>query len=751
MKSKGNLRLILAGALLMVLVPLTLIGCTGKQGPTGPQGAAGTAGAPGASGVSVGIIEGQVISKASGKGIAKAAVVTSPALTSATTDDNGKYKIENAPIGSYTVKATAAGYNASSLKVSVTAAKTAAATMSLTAEEPFAMAGVRGVSFRTGDKDVYPGGKLWLTTHYTLKGDAPTHNEAPIVTSGLPNVGVGQYVYLQGKEKDAAEKKLTAWEWKVVGPGESEIKVENPTSSTPRFLAAKAGKYEVMVTATNEEAKKASSKLEVFAGTYVGGAVCATCHSGSVKEDKVSEWLQTGHATKLITTFPSYTAERDYCIGCHTTGYNETDKAGGFDDLAKQAGWDPSKISLTGWLIENKWTVDKIMDSSLGKLANVQCEACHGPGLIHEGIITAKKTGALYGPGACSQCHPQEAQWRLSGHSNTGSKTIHMAEGASCVECHTGQGFVQVKVRGEAAVFPNMATAEQPATLVEPSQQPPVACAACHDPHGFPEPFNKAAAGAAPNIASLQLRIYGNVTMPNGVTVDAKESAVCVSCHADKRDLAYKADYLAGKKTRGAHDNSQSDVFYGVTASVFDFGGSKYASSPHAVLVKEACIQCHMAASPAVEPGTDGKMGTSDDLKATGVGGHTWNVAGTYKDKRVENVGACTTCHKDLTTFNRPAFGDYDGNGKVQGIQEEVGGLLKLLEAQLPKDPKTGAILSSITKDNTNELQRQALWNYAVIAKDGSNGVHNAGFSVQVLQRTYKQLTGKDVPGATIK
>ncbi|MEK7777178.1 MAG: hypothetical protein AAB303_00950, partial [Chloroflexota bacterium] len=355
-----------------------------------------------------------------------------------------------------------------------------------------------------------------------------------------------------------------------------------------------------------------------------------------------------------------------------------------------------------------------------------------------------------YEPGVCSQCHPQEAQWRFSGHANTGSKEMHMAAGLSCVECHTGQGFVEVKVRGNQPVFPYMAREGLKANLAEAGEQPPVACATCHDPHAFTEPF-EGRYGAA----SHQLRLEGGVTMPNGLTVDAKDSALCVSCHANKRDLAYKADYLAGKKTRGAHDNTQADVFYGVTSAVFDFGGSKYASSPHAVLVKEACIQCHMAARPEAPAGAkvDGieVVTYSGKNVLNNAGQHTWNVVGTYQGKRVENVGACTTCHAGLTTFNRPAFGDYDGDGKVEGIQEEVDGLLKLVAARLPKDA-AGAILSSTIKpDNTNELQRQALWNYRVVANDGSKGVHNAAFSVQVLQRTYKQLTGKDVPGATMK
>ena len=330
---------------------------------------------------------------------------------------------------------------------------------------------------------------------------------------------------------------------------------------------------------------------------------------------------------------------------------------------------------------------------------------------------------------------------------------MRMAEGTSCVQCHTGEGFVKVAIRGEQPVFPFMAREGLKANLVEPAEQPPVACATCHDPHAFTEPFDKGTA-QAPNIASLQLRRTGNVTMPNGVTVDAKDSAVCVTCHADKRDLQYKADYLAGKYTRGAHDNSQSDVFYGASSAVFDFGKGNYATSPHSMIVKEGCIECHMAASPAAPAGAkvDGKeVVSSHGVNVVNtVGGHTWAVVGQLAGKPVQNIAACTTCHKDLKDFNRQAFGDYDGNGKAEGIQTEVQGLLKLVAAQLPKD-KDGNIISSITKDNTTEVQRQALWNYAVVKNDKSNGIHNAAFSVQVLQRTYKAISGKDVPGATLR
>jgi len=82
------------------------------------------------------------------------------------------------------------------------------------------------------------------------------------------------------------------------------------------------------------------------------------------------------------------------------------------------------------------------------------------------------------------------------------------------------------------------------------------------------------------------------------------------------------------------------------------------------------------------------------------------------------------------------------------GEDGTVQGLLDLVAAKLAKDD-TGKIISDATK--LTELQRMALWNYNLVKNDGSLGVHNTAYSIQVLQRTYRELTGSDVPGATTK
>ncbi len=606
---------------------------------------------------------------------------------------------------------------------------------------PAVAALVRSVG--AADNIVYPDKKVSITLH----AGYATHDNDNVTTSGLRNVGVGTDVFLEGVAKDAHDVKVTSWKWGLEAPAFSKAKLDTTDPRRPRFTADRPGTYTVTATATNEKGDATTSEITVNAGVYAGVETCATCHNGSVQPDIVGEWQQTNHARKLETTYASYSATSDYCIQCHNTGYNEADSAKGFDDRARASGWDPSQGSLTEYLVGKKMTVANILASPMGQLANVQCEACHGPGGSSHTAVKSFETGV------CAQCHSaQPKQWAASGHTNSGRATLHMAENASCAECHTGQGFVEGMVRGNDLVFPNTATANKPANMLVPTEQAPISCVTCHDPHQATDP------GQPREGHSLQLRMSGKVKMPNGTTVDSEFAAACVSCHANKRDVQYMQQFLDGKQTRGVHDNSQADILYGVGAQTY---GEGISNSAH-LKVADSCVACHMAANPVMDPGADKKAGTRDDVKATSIGGHSWNMSGKYtglangqqvKDKVVDNVAGCNTkgCHAGdpLTSFDVKADGDYDGNGTVGTLQEEVKGLLTVLADKLPKDDK-GNVISSINEKNSTREQRQALWNYALVKNDGSLGIHNPNFAVQLLQKTYKHLVGSDVPNAKI-
>ncbi|NIN51966.1 MAG: hypothetical protein GTN80_06580 [Nitrososphaeria archaeon] len=710
------------------------IGPDGAVGPTGPQGPPGARGAPGAPGekgetgsagpqgppgtaaVTMGTISG-IVTNIAGEPVKGATVTTEPESVKASTDESGKYILSEVSFGSYTVVVSASGYD-SNWKTDVMVIPEGSVTINLALKETvYQLIKVKGVT--TIDNEYYPDNKVAIT----LTGGYGTHDNNEIITSGLPNVGVGTYVYLQGQNVDEHEEKITSWSWTLKAPMNSNMKLENDQTQTPRFLADVTGKYTVSVTVINDKGDRSSSSRDVYAGRYVGYQTCAACHSGSVMPDKVTLWAETGHATKFEDRYPtSYTAERDYCIRCHTVGFDETANNGGFDDSIRAVGWDPSEGSAVAWLKGNNITLAELMqDQNVYRVMNIGCESCHGPG------GNAHTAAYSYEATVCGQCHSQINEYQKSGHGtgeHSGSDYPHGAGSASCGECHSGQGFVVKKIRGENIIFPDKATPNKPANMLSAGLQTRISCATCHDPHQASHPEQ-----GRFGLMSKQLRIVGEVTTPQGFTVDAEESAVCVSCHANKRDLKYKTDFLAGKKTRGVHGNPQADIFYGKGAVDY---GKTLPNSLHTTLVEEGCVQCHMYS-------TIGHGGNE-------AGGHTWSMV---MMNGTQNIVSCTQsdCHLSgsITTFNRLAFADYDGDGAAEGVQDEVQGLLDKLAAKLPKNPETGDVLSyPIKPENTNEEQRKALWNYWLVRNDGSKGIHNTRFSVSLLQETYKQLTGEE-------
>ncbi len=57
------------------------------------------------------------------------------------------------------------------------------------------------------------------------------------------------------------------------------------------------------------------------------------------------------------------------------------------------------------------------------------------------------------------------------------------------------------------------------------------------------------------------------------------------------------------------------------------------------------------------------------------VGSHSFNTVS--PDGKFDYAAACKGCHADIKDFNLTAKADYDGNGKIEGVQDEVKGLLE--------------------------------------------------------------------------
>jgi isopentenyl phosphate kinase len=66
------------------------------------------------------------------------------------------------------------------------------------------------------------------------------------------------------------------------------------------------------------------------------------------------------------------------------------------------------------------------------------------------------------------------------------------------------------------------------------------------------------------------------------------------------------------------------------------------------------------------------------------VGGHSFNTKS--NDGKFDYTASCKSCHGDIKDFNLKAKADFDENGKVEGVKEEIKGLLnavwKALEAK---------------------------------------------------------------------
>ena len=110
----------------------------------------------------MGKINGQVIDSSDGSFIPGANISTDPPTSSVTTDAQGEYSIADMPPGDYTVTASKAGYNSTSVDVAVAVGKTTTADLHLTPVSPDTPSGL-------GTKSTLADG---LVAYYPFDGNA---------------------------------------------------------------------------------------------------------------------------------------------------------------------------------------------------------------------------------------------------------------------------------------------------------------------------------------------------------------------------------------------------------------------------------------------------------------------------------------------------------------------------------------------------------------------------------------------------
>ncbi|HHX74841.1 MAG TPA: ammonia-forming cytochrome c nitrite reductase subunit c552 [Firmicutes bacterium] len=285
------------------------------------------------------------------------------------------------------------------------------------------------------------------------------------------------------------------------------------------------------------------------------------------------------------------------------------------------------------------------------------------------------------------------AQWAESAHSNI---LLSPAQRDNCVLCHDGGAF--------AANQAEVGALERDFNIS-------IDCRACHTGRG------------------VDLMEAGTVDIPSADNVQGGTGALCMACHNSRH-----AGDVKDERRAAPHSSSQADVFTatgGIRAEDFNYGSTGAHTG-----IKDSCVGCHLTETEA------------------GFASHTFGV---------ESVqAACGQCHQGITDANLAAGGDYDGDSNKEGLQTEVEGLLALVAGAVKEKTGGGEISSShgsvvITTAGGEEMEElpdevyQAAYNYLLVSSDGSLGIHNPTYAVQLLQQSYKWLTGEDVPGAELK
>ncbi|MFZ4617091.1 MAG: hypothetical protein ACOYM2_12965 [Rectinemataceae bacterium] len=339
----------------------------------------------------------------------------------------------------------------------------------------------------------------------------------------------------------------------------------------------------------------------------------------------------------------------------------------------------------------------------------IDCMGCHGSTAPKYPILGAK------------------LGYEASVHSIGGNARYSNAGG--CQRCHTNEGFIEYVTMGMDPVAYNDYASKTPVPFINYPSQP--GCFSCHDPH---------------TTGDMSLRTVKQVTLVDGTIYDGGKGNLCASCHQSRTNIAKAMPTMTAKSLNanwGAHHGPQADVIAGTGG--YQFAGKKYTA--HTMMVTDSCVTCHMG-----QP--DGRYGFSPK-----VGGHSFNMAGNVHEAAVINMNACLSCHPDVKqVVGTPLYAikgksDYDQNGKIEPIQQEVQGLLNkfvnkagkgYLQTLKPPMYTSDGKWAGPPADAPYKLAHfAALYNYKLVLEDKSLGVHNAIYEIELLYDSLQALDPK--------
>jgi len=577
----------------------------------------------------------------------------------------------------------------------------------------------------------------------------------------------------------------TGYNWTLTRPAGSAAVMVDPTTQLPHFVPDVTGRYVATETVSGVS-------IDVYAGTWQGvitgqnasgrpvsDTACTVCHNDTIAPDKFTPWSNSGHAEILTQNIndPAGHWTVAGCAPCHTVGFDLLATNGGFDEFASLTTTGTATIwAFSGHGGPNEWTNLLTSYPNTARLANIQCENCHGPQVMPgaNGSATNSHTTSTRAAGPrtsmsadmCGACHgePQRhsrfQQWEDSGH---GNHELAVAEGVSsgnvngnCGGCHSGQGFIRWLKELQAGDPLRTVTSFSLST----TDVVPQTCQVCHDPHILGNTSGE------PNTANL--RVQDNTPkLPGGfAATGVGRGAICFVCHNSRNGgsgtdafLHQDGDPVFGFLTSysGPHEANQGDMLLGYNAY---FVGSGNYRSPHSLIV-DTCANCHMEQTPPPALLSYNLAGTNHTFKAslnicdnchginTGLGPMLQAKIRSTLEQLETAIGDKIVSRNTVTDFRANGSGciikgvaDLGSRGSVNVTLGSVIETAPTCTA-LPTETFSASLstmrgiricTATVTTDclETDNLAK-ALWNFYLVEQDQSFGIHNPDFTLEVL------------------
>ena len=452
---------------------------------------------------------------------------------------------------------------------------------------------------------------------------------------------------------------------------------------------------------------------------YAGSQACAGCHQGTYNTQ-----TNTPHAQALASLQRIHQDTNATCLPCHTVGYGLTT---GFTNALRTP-----------------------------QLAGVQCENCHGPAGNHEANpqLLAMVPHVDMAAQVCGGCHSRQLtpatvvshhpagfafeDWIASPHGAVVPDVLeNMKSSASsistCGRCHSGSAREE------------LLEGENPSVTVSNDFDVAITCAVCHDPHANHVwtnllygviTFTNQLTGNVAYITNTDLGpVYTNqLRDPYGSTNDFVMTTstnftaaynpninVCAQCHND-RGAAWT------DTSRAPHHSPQYNMLLGSVGELAG-GPSPGFPSTHSRLEMQ-CAGCHMQTA------------------ANNASGHAFEVA---------SYQLCFNCHTDpaglvqFTTGNisnqiqqtRALLDQWATNAAPDELRTNYGTFA--WEYSAPGDLSPGGVgpTNSTQQALIPAAIKKARFDLYMVFYDGSFGVHNGPYDVELLQSAQSFVDGE--------